>query len=163
MKLGAMFANFLFALSAFAQDITSMPQCAQSPVLEAISSSKCGLTDVKCICTDKDFVSGLLEKIPKVCSPEDFAAATKVAVQLCNAYGASLSLPASPTTSASSGSSSATATATGSTASPNPDNSGSSSGSSANPPAATFTDAAVMNKAGLKLAGLIAVAGALAL
>lgn len=54
-----------------AQDITSLPQCAQQPILNAITNSGCPLTDISCICGNTKFVSGLLAEIPVVCNPAE--------------------------------------------------------------------------------------------
>ncbi|KAI1997266.1 hypothetical protein LOZ53_000812 [Ophidiomyces ophidiicola] len=93
MKVLAVSALLALAMPALAQDVTSLPQCAQTTVLQSISSTNCGLTDIKCICNNRNFVNSLLEKIPKVCNPEEVAKASQVAVELCAAYGATLSLP----------------------------------------------------------------------
>ncbi|EPE34306.1 hypothetical protein GLAREA_10000 [Glarea lozoyensis ATCC 20868] len=68
MKLFTLTLVFTLTLFTYAQDIRSLPQCAQGPVLDAISASGCPLTDIKCICANKEFIAGLLEKIPKVCT-----------------------------------------------------------------------------------------------
>jgi len=60
----------LTALTA-AQDITSLPQCAQQPILNAITNSGCPLTDITCICSNSKFVKGLLAEIPGVCNPAE--------------------------------------------------------------------------------------------
>ncbi|KAI1931796.1 hypothetical protein LOZ65_001048 [Ophidiomyces ophidiicola] len=217
MKVLAVSAVLALAMPALAQDVTSLPQCAQTTVLQSISSTNCGLTDIKCICNNRNFVNSLLEKIPKVCNPEEVTKASQVAVELCAAYGATLSLPGvgpSTTAAASSpaGSSPAATTpapsSTGSAShdhghgsshdhgpsshdhgpsshshpssashahgssshmhshamptgtSSRPSGSGASATASASP---TFTGAAVANKAGLGVAGLMALIGVAAL
>ncbi|EXJ78801.1 hypothetical protein A1O1_09203 [Capronia coronata CBS 617.96] len=81
------------ALPAIAQDITSLPQCAQSPILNAISASGCPLTDIKCICGNDNFIDGLLNLIPTLCTVDEVSTTEDFAVQLCSAYDVTLDLP----------------------------------------------------------------------
>ncbi|KAL2429551.1 hypothetical protein ABEF95_006727 [Exophiala dermatitidis] len=81
------------AVPAFGQDITSLPQCAQSPILNAISSSGCGLTDIACICKNDDFVSGLVKLIPTLCNTQEVQETIDFAKNLCSAYGVTVNVP----------------------------------------------------------------------
>ncbi|EHY53242.1 hypothetical protein HRR83_005913 [Exophiala dermatitidis] len=86
-------AALALAVPAFAQDITSLPQCAQSPILNAISSSGCGLTDIECICKNDDFVSGLVKLIPTLCNTQEVQETIDFAKNLCSAYGVTINVP----------------------------------------------------------------------
>ncbi|KIX07790.1 uncharacterized protein Z518_02444 [Rhinocladiella mackenziei CBS 650.93] len=85
------------AIPALTQDITSLPQCAQQPILEAISASGCPLTDIACICDNDNFINGLVQLIPTLCNPDEVAVTSEFAVTLCSAYGVQLDLPTSAT------------------------------------------------------------------
>ncbi|KAH8601838.1 hypothetical protein B0O99DRAFT_680953 [Bisporella sp. PMI_857] len=80
------------AAVSLAQDITSLPQCAQDPILQAITNSGCPLTDISCICGNKKFIDGLLAKIPTVCNADEVAVTAQFATELCIGYGVTLSL-----------------------------------------------------------------------
>ncbi|KIW10763.1 hypothetical protein PV08_10062 [Exophiala spinifera] len=81
------------ALTASAQDITSLPVCAQSPILTAFSASGCGLTDIACVCNNTEFINGLVQLIPSVCTAAEVTATIDFAVSLCASYGVTLNLP----------------------------------------------------------------------
>ncbi|KEF54058.1 uncharacterized protein A1O9_09853 [Exophiala aquamarina CBS 119918] len=120
--IGAIVATF--ALPSVTQDITSLPQCAQQPILEAISASDCPLTDIACICANEGFVNGLVQLIPTVCTPSEVELVIEFAETLCSAYDVDIDLPISsapsgtssilPTTTRNSITASPTATSTGS-------------------------------------------------
>ncbi|KAJ9628431.1 hypothetical protein H2204_009268 [Knufia peltigerae] len=87
---------FALALKAHAQDITSLPVCAQSPILTAFSTSGCSLTDIACVCNNTEFINGLVNTIPSVCNANEVAATSQFAVSLCASYGVTLDLPGTP-------------------------------------------------------------------
>ncbi|MCJ1427788.1 hypothetical protein MMC29_005693 [Sticta canariensis] len=90
--------------AASAQSLNDIPSCATTAAVESISSTKCEITDYKCICNNKAWITSLLPKIEKVCNADDLKKTEDFALKLCAAQSVTLSF-------------SDTASATGSTAS----------------------------------------------
>lgn len=57
--------------AASAQSISDIPNCAMTSALESISSTKCEISDFKCICNNKAWITSLLPKIEKDCNADD--------------------------------------------------------------------------------------------
>lgn len=61
-----------FAAGAMtAIDYSSLPQCAQGPLLNTIGRSKCDPSKIKCLCNDGDIVHDLVALIQKSCTGDD--------------------------------------------------------------------------------------------
>ncbi|MCJ1245550.1 hypothetical protein MMC30_002754 [Trapelia coarctata] len=86
-----------------AQDLSSLPTCAQAPALSSIASTSCQLTDFSCICKDTAFITALTPQIEKACSPADFQKVVAFTQNLCGSVGVTLSVPGVATATASSG------------------------------------------------------------
>ncbi|RVX68248.1 hypothetical protein B0A52_07251 [Exophiala mesophila] len=84
-------AAVLFIAPALSQDLASLPECAQSPILEAAAETGCSLSDLVCICSDSGLVEHLLELIPTVCTPEEVLEVSEFGDAFCLLY-ASLTL-----------------------------------------------------------------------
>lgn len=75
-------------------DLSKLPACALTPALAALGSTTCSSeTDFKCICSSSAFIASLEPAVAAACSPADLATAEAFAVQLCAAYGVTLTLP----------------------------------------------------------------------
>ena len=61
------------AAVASAQSIADIPACAQTCLLPALQATGCNLTDFKCSCSNKEFVSSSTDCIEKGCSAADIA------------------------------------------------------------------------------------------
>ncbi|MCJ1240767.1 hypothetical protein MMC14_008771 [Varicellaria rhodocarpa] len=84
-----------------AQSLSELPTCAEGPAVTAIGSTKCPLTDLKCICSNTAFLSSLQPVIQKDCSAADYAKALAFASQLCLSSGVTLSVPSAAAATAS--------------------------------------------------------------
>ena len=78
------FKAVAFALAAssvaLAQDLSGLPKCAQTPAISSIGSSGCQLTDIKCICSNQSFLSGLQSQVATACpNPADQAGTFRLA------------------------------------------------------------------------------------
>ncbi|EWC46188.1 hypothetical protein DRE_04566 [Drechslerella stenobrocha 248] len=95
------------AAVASAQSIGDIPACAQTCLLPALQATGCDLTDFKCSCSNKDFVSG------STASASDAEKAAAATYGLCKSVGVTIetqpvpgatspaaSEPAAPSTSA---------------------------------------------------------------
>ncbi|KAK9647047.1 hypothetical protein HCH54_005770 [Aspergillus fumigatus] len=115
---------------AAAQGLDGLPDCAKSCATNSIPAS-CGL-DVKCICTDSSFISGISCCVLQSCGPDQQQAAVEFANRICKTAGVT-NMPQSPscanTTQSTTGTASKSSTAT----------SGSSTESNASQTAATAT------------------------
>ncbi|GFF35429.1 hypothetical protein IFM61606_06557 [Aspergillus udagawae] len=110
MKLYSVALALAACLSmAAAQGLDGLPDCAKSCATNSIPAS-CGL-DVKCICTDTSFLSGISCCILKSCPADKQQAAVQFANQICKTAGVT-NLPQSP--SCANASQSATGTSSGS-------------------------------------------------
>ncbi|KAH0835269.1 hypothetical protein AYO21_10694 [Fonsecaea monophora] len=114
MKTYAVAAAILAAIAApvLAQDITTLPACAQQPLLEGIGASGCPLTDIACMCNNQAFIDSLLQLIPTLCTPAESDEVVVFAESMCIANGVELHLPSSASTDSGSVTATATATAT---------------------------------------------------
>ncbi|KAL0265258.1 hypothetical protein SLS55_001223 [Diplodia seriata] len=74
-----------FLSSAFAQtfDFSSLPQCAQGPILNTIGKSKCDPSKPLCLCGDEAIISNLVPLIAQACSGEDMMKAVAFGRALC--------------------------------------------------------------------------------
>ncbi|EKG20174.1 hypothetical protein MPH_02531 [Macrophomina phaseolina MS6] len=64
-------------------DFSSLPQCAQPPILNTIGRSKCDPTKPQCLCTDDAIVNDLVALIAKSCSGDDLTRAVAFGQALC--------------------------------------------------------------------------------
>ncbi|KIX07134.1 uncharacterized protein Z518_05111 [Rhinocladiella mackenziei CBS 650.93] len=80
---------------ATSQDLSSLPQCAQTCALSAISSTGCAVTDAHCICSASTFLSSVASCISTACSPADQQATLTFAQQYCLSGGVTITLPSS--------------------------------------------------------------------
>jgi len=101
MKFSAV-ALVAIAAVASAQSIADIPACAQTCLLPALQATGCDLTDFKCSCSNKEFVSGSTACILKTCSPADAEKAAKATYELCLAAGVTIptGVPSAPSTTA---------------------------------------------------------------
>jgi len=86
---------FVAAVAApliFAQDLSGLPTCAETPAIAALGSTGCSITDIKCICDDTSFLQSLEPAVAAVCSPADLATALQFAVNLCLSAGVTLTI-----------------------------------------------------------------------
>ncbi|OQV07606.1 CFEM domain-containing protein isoform 3 [Cladophialophora immunda] len=102
---------------AASQDLSTLPTCAVSCALNAISSTGCATTDAACICQASSFLSGVYSCISTACNATDIAATLQFAETFCGQAGVSITLPtasatAGPTFTPSSTSAPASASAT---------------------------------------------------
>ncbi|KAI9904771.1 hypothetical protein N3K66_001300 [Trichothecium roseum] len=106
----------LVAGLAAAQDLGDIPSCAQDCVKEYVGSGKiadCGPLDIKCICGNSDFISGISCCLEDACDDSGLEDAISFAKDICS--GSGVDVPDSPqcnaskTTSASSDETSETA------------------------------------------------------
>ncbi|RMZ71737.1 proline-rich antigen [Pyrenophora seminiperda CCB06] len=102
-----------------AQDLSAVPQCAVPCFAEALPSSGCSVTDVKCQCTTgrQPLTDALMKCVPSKCSPQELANLTPALAGLCAQAGVTLSnIPSGsmPTATASGAMSSGHASASGS-------------------------------------------------
>lgn len=61
------------------------PALQQQVILQAIQTTECPLTDIACICGNKEFVDELVEQIPLLCSAEDIARKSRMVFGLAAA------------------------------------------------------------------------------
>ncbi|GIJ89824.1 mucin-21 [Aspergillus pseudoviridinutans] len=133
MKLYSVALALAACLSmAAAQGLDGLPDCAKSCATDSIPAS-CGL-DVKCICTDTSFISGISCCILKSCPADKQQAAVQFANQICKTAGVT-NMPQSPSceneNQSATGTSSASSTTTSDSSTSDPSTSDSStSGSS---------------------------------
>ncbi|KAF5544081.1 CFEM domain-containing protein [Fusarium mexicanum] len=118
MKL-SVFTSVLLAGLVAAQE--KLPKCAQPCVDEYTTGggvAGCGQLDVKCICSNKSFLSGIACCLEDKCNASDQETAVKYAKQICSTAGVT-NLPDQVTCdkSAASGSASGTTTPTSSASS----------------------------------------------
>ncbi|KAL8993360.1 MAG: hypothetical protein Q9169_006412 [Polycauliona sp. 2 TL-2023] len=72
MKYTATAISLLTLLStSTAQSLSDVPPCATSAALESFTSSGCDLADAACICSNQDFLDGLLPVVREACTPEE--------------------------------------------------------------------------------------------
>ncbi|KAB2577175.1 hypothetical protein BFW01_g2325 [Lasiodiplodia theobromae] len=74
-----------FLSGAFAQtfDFSSLPECAQKPILNTIGKSKCDPSRLQCLCNDDAIISNLAPLIAQACSGDDMMRAVASAHALC--------------------------------------------------------------------------------
>ncbi|KAK6521404.1 hypothetical protein TWF506_001622 [Arthrobotrys conoides] len=95
MKFSAVaLATFVAVVSA--QGIADIPACAQTCLLPALQATGCSLTDFKCSCSNKSFVSDSTDCIEGACSPADIAKAAKATYELCKSAGVEIETRAPP-------------------------------------------------------------------
>ncbi|EPS42679.1 hypothetical protein H072_3286 [Dactylellina haptotyla CBS 200.50] len=99
------------AAVASAQSIGDIPACAQTCLLPALQATGCSLTDFKCSCSNKSFVTDSTACILKACSAADAEKAAGATYALCKSVGVTIETQPIPgaTTSAAAASSSAAA------------------------------------------------------
>ncbi|KAK2748264.1 hypothetical protein FQN57_000922 [Myotisia sp. PD_48] len=108
MKLSAIaLAGIIATVSA--QSLADLPSCAQNCVGNSLPES-CGPIDIKCICSNQAFLSGLSCCVAKACSPTDIGRTLTVARGLCSVAGVT-NLPTSASCPTTSGGSSGSGTA----------------------------------------------------
>lgn len=74
-------------------DFSSLPQCAQPPILNTIGRSKCDPTKPQCLCTDDAIVNDLVALIAKSCSGDDLTSEILPLLQANVADGGFLLIP----------------------------------------------------------------------
>ncbi|KAH6988397.1 hypothetical protein EDB80DRAFT_816625 [Ilyonectria destructans] len=84
------FIAALVSASVLAQDLTSLPACAQTCALGAISSTGCAVTDARCICKSTSFLSSVESCISTTCSASDQQATLTFAQQFCSSAGVTI-------------------------------------------------------------------------
>ncbi|CAL8581168.1 hypothetical protein XPA_006871 [Xanthoria parietina] len=62
--------------------LTQLPQCAQTVILNGITTSACGL-DIACVCRDDEFLTSLQSDLATSCDRHDQATTFSVAKDLC--------------------------------------------------------------------------------
>ncbi|KAL8854497.1 MAG: hypothetical protein Q9221_000768 [Calogaya cf. arnoldii] len=62
--------------------LTQLPQCAQTVILNGITTSTCGL-DIACVCRDDKFLTSLQSELATSCNRDDQAKTFSVAKDLC--------------------------------------------------------------------------------
>ncbi|KAL2153019.1 hypothetical protein VTH82DRAFT_4174 [Thermothelomyces myriococcoides] len=152
-----------------AQDGLNLPTCAQTCAGSLLSSSigDCGRGDVKCICSNKSFLSDIACCLADDCSPQDQERAVDAARDLCSGFGVT-DLPDEVTCSSAS-SSAASSSATGASTTASSSGSGTTptptgdADEDAAPSSTTIPDAGARPTvhAGLALGGIIAAAALL--
>ncbi|KIN02449.1 hypothetical protein OIDMADRAFT_18318 [Oidiodendron maius Zn] len=185
MKTATLTLAVALATGAVAQ-LGTLPSCATTCLTQYTTGGQiagCNKIDIKCICSNKDFLSGIACCLASSCSPADQEAAVQYAESLCSTNGVT-NLPPSvtcdstasstPTSAASSSSQSssteatttnASATSTGTTAATTSpgvtaastsasSSTGAASSSSSASASPTSTNVAALNVAGLG-AGLV--------
>ncbi|MCJ1361051.1 hypothetical protein MMC16_000148 [Acarospora aff. strigata] len=85
-----------------AQDLASLPACAQAAATSSLGSTGCALTDIKCICNASSYLSSLQQQISSACNAADQASALAFAQQICSSAGVNLNVPSAAVSSASS-------------------------------------------------------------
>ncbi|MCJ1476011.1 hypothetical protein MMC13_004675 [Lambiella insularis] len=76
------FVAALAAPLASAQNLSGLPSCALTPAISSLSSTGCALTDIKCICDNTSFLTGLQKQVTAACDAADLATATTTAAAL---------------------------------------------------------------------------------
>ncbi|KIW78295.1 hypothetical protein Z517_08130 [Fonsecaea pedrosoi CBS 271.37] len=137
---------------AASQDLSSLPACAVTCAVNAISSTGCAATDAACVCQASSFLTGVYTCISASCSADDIAATLQFAQQYCGSAGISITLPTASATAA--------PTSTPSSAASSPATAPASVTSSSVPasgaPAATFTGGAqILKQQWAGVAGMI--------
>ncbi|KAL6404499.1 hypothetical protein AUP68_13892 [Ilyonectria robusta] len=101
------FVAALVSAPVLAQDLTSLPACAQTCALNAISSTGCAPTDAKCICESTSFLSSVESCISTACNATDQQATLTFAQQFCSSAGVTYHAATQATTQTTTGSSTA--------------------------------------------------------
>ena len=78
------------AAVASAQSIADIPPCAQTCLLPALQATGCSLTDFKCSCSNKSFVTDSTKCILGACSPDDAEKAAGATYALCKSVGVTI-------------------------------------------------------------------------
>ncbi|OQV07605.1 CFEM domain-containing protein isoform 1 [Cladophialophora immunda] len=78
---------------AASQDLSTLPTCAVSCALNAISSTGCATTDAACICQASSFLSGVYSCISTACNATDIAGKLSPLRTVSVEYEADSSLP----------------------------------------------------------------------
>ncbi|KAL8873249.1 MAG: hypothetical protein Q9174_001257 [Haloplaca sp. 1 TL-2023] len=76
-----------------AVSLSSLPQCAQVPVVSGLGSTGCDPTNFSCICQAVSFITGVTASIQAACGQEDQQKTLALTKALCNKYGVSISVP----------------------------------------------------------------------
>ncbi|KAK5187875.1 hypothetical protein LTR16_009322, partial [Cryomyces antarcticus] len=71
MKVSSIAVLAVAAVPALAQNLSSLPTCAQTCAAGGITSTGCALTDFKCICSASTFLDSVASCISTACSPAD--------------------------------------------------------------------------------------------
>ncbi|GFF27884.1 GPI anchored CFEM domain protein C [Aspergillus lentulus] len=131
MKLFSVSLALAACLSmAAAQGLDGLPDCAKSCATNSIPA-RCGF-DVKCICTDSSFISGISCCVLQSCAADQQQAAVEFANRICRTAGVT-NMPQSPSCA------NATQSATGTPSGSSTSTSSSSTESNASQTAATAT------------------------
>ncbi|OJD39904.1 cfem domain-containing protein [Diplodia corticola] len=75
--------SFLSGTLAQTFDFSSLPKCAQAPILDTIGKSKCDPSRPQCLCGDDAVISDLVPLIAQACSGEDMMKAVAFGRALC--------------------------------------------------------------------------------
>jgi hypothetical protein len=78
------------AAVASAQSIADIPACAQTCLLPALQATGCSLTDFKCSCSNKSFVTDSTKCILGACSADDAEKAAGATYALCKSVGVTI-------------------------------------------------------------------------
>ncbi|PHH64200.1 hypothetical protein CDD81_4947 [Ophiocordyceps australis] len=131
MKTAAWIVALATGLAMAQQGLDQLPECAKTCVIKYMSGDElkgCSLGDIKCICTNKDLLSGMSCCLSDACGGEDQRKAIEAAKHVCGSAnvevpdeivcnaGASSSAGAAPATSSSSAASSSSTAASTATA-----------------------------------------------
>ncbi|KAL8728369.1 MAG: hypothetical protein Q9166_005413 [cf. Caloplaca sp. 2 TL-2023] len=76
--------------------LNDLPKCAQGAATTGLTSTKCDLTDIACICSAVEFVTTLTTQVKSACSTIDQQVTLALAQGLCGRYGITLNVPAVP-------------------------------------------------------------------
>lgn len=71
----ALVTSFLSRALAQTFDFSSLPECAQKPILNTIGKSKCDPSRLQCLCNDNAIISNLVPLIAQACSGDEMMSA----------------------------------------------------------------------------------------
>ncbi|KAL1843384.1 hypothetical protein VTJ49DRAFT_1971 [Mycothermus thermophilus] len=165
MKVLASLTTLALAGTAVAQGAPQLPPCAQDCATGFLDAGigDCGRGDVKCICSNGEFLDQIACCLVGVCSSEDQTKAVEFALQLCRGFDVN-DLPSSVTcaTAAPSTDTTAAPTATDDDAAPTTDAPTTSAPTSADAAATTETSSNLGPRPTAAAAGLGAIGGIMA-
>ncbi|KAI9779887.1 MAG: hypothetical protein M1816_003312 [Peltula sp. TS41687] len=76
-----------FSTVIAAQSLADLPKCAQGCVGSSVSVPGCQSFDIRCICSNRDWLQGVACCLAKACSSEEQANAVKFAGSFCATAG----------------------------------------------------------------------------